>query len=117
MRHNVKGRILSRTKKHRNSMLRNLAASVLMYEHVRTTLAKAKSVQPLVEKLITLGKDQTLQSKRSLISQLPELNAVKKIEEELVTRYKNRNGGYTRILRQGPRPSDGAEMAILELLS
>lgn len=117
MRHNVKGRILSRQRKHRRSMLRNLAASVLMYEHVKTTLAKAKAVQPMVEQFITLGKDQTLDAKRRLIADLPELNAVKKIEEDLVPRFKNRQGGYTRIIKLGARPSDSAEMAVLELLS
>lgn len=97
-------------------MLRNLAASVLLYEKVNTTLAKAKAARPIVEKLITTAKKNDLAARRKLISFLPQPNAVKKSMEVLGERYKDRNGGYTRIVKTGQRAGDGAETATIELI-
>lgn len=97
-------------------MLRNLASSVLIYEKVKTTKAKAKAVKPLVEKMITVSKKGGLTARRNLIKTLPQKMAVKKAMEVLGKRYERREGGYTRIVNLGTRQGDGAEMAILELV-
>jgi large subunit ribosomal protein L17 len=96
-------------------MLRNLASSILLYEKVKTTEAKAKVVQPLVERLITLSKTNNLTTRRRLLQQLLQKNAVKKALEVLGDRYKDKQGGYTRIIKLGTRKGDGAEMAQIEL--
>ena len=111
MRHRKKGTILGREKAPREALLRNLAASVILYEKVTTTEAKAKAVKPLVEKAITSGKTQTLAS-RFFYTDHP----VKKIFEVLGPRYQNRAGGYTRIIKLAPRKNDGAEMVQIELV-
>jgi len=116
MRHRVKGSILDRKKEPRELMLRNLAASVLIYEKVKTTRAKAKAVRPLVEKLITISKAGDLTARRRLIEILPQEMAVKKAMEVLSKRYSEKNGGYSRIVKIGTREGDGAEMALLELI-
>lgn len=97
-------------------MLRNLAASVLIYEKVKTTEAKAKAVKPLVERAITIAKKGDLTARRRLIAILPQKNAVKKAMEVLGERYKDRSGGYTRIVKLGHRQGDGAKMAQIELV-
>jgi large subunit ribosomal protein L17 len=97
-------------------MLRNLASSILIYEKVKTTKAKAAVVRPLVERMITLAKVGDLNARRGLIKVLLQKNAVKKSMEVLGDRYKDRNGGYTRITKLGPRPGDGAEMVQIELV-
>ncbi len=116
MRHKKKGKILDRKKEPREMMLRNLAASIVIYEKVKTTEAKAKAVKPLVEKMITLAKKGDLYSRRRLISILPQKLAVKKLMEVLGEQYKDRNGGYTRIVKIGPRQGDGAEVVQIELV-
>jgi len=116
MRHRKKGKILDRQKAPREMMLRNLASSVLIYEKIETTEAKAKAVKPFVERLITKAKKGDLANRRILISKLPQKNAVNKIMDVLGKRYENRNGGYTRIIKIGNRQGDGANMAILELV-
>ncbi|OGF28498.1 50S ribosomal protein L17 [Candidatus Falkowbacteria bacterium RIFOXYB2_FULL_34_18] len=116
MRHRKKDTILGRTKKPREMMLRNLASSVLIYEKVKTTKAKAKAVRTLVEKCITTAKEGDLVSRKQLISTLPQKMAVKKSMEVLGTRYKERKGGYTRLVKLGKRQGDGAEMAQIELV-
>ena len=116
MRHRNKTKILDRKKAPRELMLRNLASSVLIYEKVKTTKAKAKAVKPLVEKMITVSKKGDLTSRRKLIKVLLQDMAVKKAMEVLGQRYKDRNGGYTRIIRLGNRQGDGAEMVQLELV-
>jgi large subunit ribosomal protein L17 len=116
MRHRVKKTTLGREKAHREMMLRNLAASVLIYEKVNTTLAKAKAVRSLVEKSITTAKKDDLASRRDLIEIFPQKMAVKKSMEVLGKRYKDREGGYTRIVKLPPRAGDGAEMALIELV-
>lgn len=116
MRHQKKTKILDRKKEAREMMLRNLAASVLLYENVATTLAKAKTVRSLVEKAIGLAKRGDLTARRQLISLLPQKMAVKKSLEVLGERYKERAGGYTRIIKIGSRAGDGAALAKIELV-
>lgn len=116
MRHRVKGKILDRKKEPREMMLRNLASSVLIYEKVETTEAKAKAVKPLVEKMITVAKKGDLAARRKLIETLPQKMAVKKSMEVLGKRYKDRDGGYTRIIKLGNREGDGAKVVKLELV-
>jgi len=116
MRHQNKGKILGREKAPREAMLRNLASSILIYEKVKTTAAKAKTVRPLVERMITIAKKGNLTSRRKLIQVLLQKNAVKKSMEVLGERYKTRNGGYTRITKLGTRAGDGAEMVQIELV-
>jgi large subunit ribosomal protein L17 len=115
-RHQYNGRKLSRKAGPRKALLRNLAASVILYERVRTTLPKAKEIQPIVEKLITLAKKSDLASKRALESYLYTPNTAKKLIEEIAPLYTDRKGGYTRIIKLGNRPGDNAPVAIIELL-
>ena len=116
MNHRNKGKILSREKAPREMMIRNLASSVIMYEKVKTTSAKAKVTKPFVERLINKAKAGDLSARRSLLEVLPQPLAVKKAMEVLGDRYKNRAGGYTRIIKLGKRPGDGADMVQLELV-
>ena len=116
MRHRNKGKILDRKKEPRELMLRNLAASVLIYEKVKTTEAKAKAVRSLVERSITIAKKGDLTSRRHLIATLPQPNAVKKAMEVLRNRYQSKPGGYTRIVKLGARQGDGAEIVQIELV-
>jgi large subunit ribosomal protein L17 len=116
MRHRNKNKILDRQKGPRELMLRNLASSVLIYEKVKTTSAKAKAVRSLVERSITAAKVGDLSARRGLIKVLLQKNAVKKAMEVLGVRYKERKGGYTRLVKLGPRKGDGAEMVQIELV-
>ncbi len=116
MRHRNTGKILDRKKGPRELMLRNLAASVLLYEKVKTTEAKAKTVRSLVERLITTAKAGDLTARRALISTLPQPMAVKKAMDILGARYKDRKGGYTRLIKIGPRVGDGAKLVQIELV-
>ena len=97
-------------------MLRNLATSLILYEHCNTTLAKAKAVRPYVERLITKGKEKNLNTRRALLKELMIENAALKVLEELGPRYKERQGGYTRIIKLGKRQGDGAETAQIQLV-
>lgn len=116
MRHRNKNKILDRKKGPRELMLRNLASSIILYEKVKTTRAKAAAVRPLVEKLITISKAQDLNARRSLLEVLLQKNAVLKAMEVLGVRYKERDGGYTRTIKLGARQGDGAEMVQIELV-
>ncbi|MFZ2310579.1 MAG: 50S ribosomal protein L17 [Patescibacteria group bacterium] len=116
MRHRNKNKILDRKKGPRELMLRNLASSIMLYEKVKTTRAKAAAVRPLVEKLITISKVGDLNARRSLLEVLLQKNAVLKAMEVLSIRYKERNGGYTRTIKLGTRQGDGAEMVQIELV-
>jgi len=116
MRHRNKNKILDRKKGPRELMLRNLASSILLYEKVKTTRAKAAAVRPLVEKMITSAKAGDLNARRGLIKVLLQKNAVKKTLEVLGVRYKSRPGGYTRVIKLGTRAGDGAEMVQIELV-
>ncbi len=116
MRHLVKKKKLGRNTAQRRALLRNLVTSFLEKERMRTTLAKAKAAKPLAEKMITLAKRDTLHAKRQALSYIYKKPVVKKLFEELGPRFSERPGGYTRIVKIGPRAGDGAEMAILELI-
>jgi len=116
MRHRKKGTILGRKKAPRESMLKNLASSILIYEKVKTTEAKAKAVKPIVEKLITVAKQDNLTARRKLIQTLPQPMAVKKAMDLLGKRYSDRPGGYIRIVKLGTRQGDGAEIVQIELV-
>ena len=116
MRHRVGGYKLKRPVDSRNALLRNLCTSVIEQERVITTVPKAKAVKPLVEKMITLGKADTLHARRQAAAFLRTPASVKKLFDTLGTRFGQRNGGYTRIVRLGPRKGDGAEQAMIELV-
>jgi len=116
MRHRRKGKTLDRKNGPRKALYRNLATSLILYEHVNTTLAKAKAVRPIVEKLITTGKDKSLASRRKLMAYLTVESAVNKILEEMGPRYAERKGGYLRIIKLGVRHGDGAEIAQIQFV-
>ncbi len=116
MRHRKVGKILSRPAASRNAMLRNLAASIVLHEKVKTTEAKAKTVRPLVERAITTGKKPTLASRRKLLAFFYTEHPVNKILEVLGPRYAERKGGYTRIIKLGSRKNDGADVVRIELV-
>src|SRR6185312_3107793 len=115
MRHKVAGYKLKRPVDSRNALLRNLCTSVIQEERIVTTVPKAKAVRPLVEKMITLAKRDTLHARRQAAMVLRTPDSLKKLFDTLGTRYGQRQGGYTRITRLGPRQGDGAEVAMLEL--
>ncbi|MGI9038751.1 MAG: 50S ribosomal protein L17 [Gemmatimonadota bacterium] len=115
MRHRKKGRALSRTTSHRKALLRNLATSLITHERIRTTEAKAKELRPVVEKLITLGGVDDVHSRRRARRMIQDRAALQKLFAEVGPRFRERPGGYTRILKLGARKGDGAELAIIEL--
>ena len=114
--HRVAGLNLSRYKAHRKALLRGLTADLIKHERIKTTLAKAKETRIVAEKLITHGKKGTLHHRRLALSQLPNKQVVKKVFDELAPRYAERPGGYTRLVKLGPRQGDGASMAVIELV-
>ncbi|OGL73492.1 50S ribosomal protein L17 [Candidatus Uhrbacteria bacterium RIFCSPHIGHO2_02_FULL_60_10] len=116
MRHRNSGKILDRKKGPRTALLRSLATSVVLHEKIKTTKAKAQAVRPLVEKLITVGKQGGLTARRRLAASLYGENAAKKVAEELSKRYAKRTGGYLRIVNLGRREGDSAEMVQIELV-
>ncbi len=116
MRHQVQKGYLGRNTAHRRALLRNLVTSFLEKERVRTTLAKAKAVKPVAEKMITLGKKGTLHARRQALSYLTKESVVKKLFDDISPRFSERPGGYTRIVKLDPRAGDGAQMAMLELI-
>lgn len=115
MRHRKKGRALSRTSSHRKAMLRNMATSLLVHERIETTEAKAKELRPVVEKLITLGRVDDVHSRRQARRMIEDRSALQKLFDDIGPRFKERPGGYTRILKLGSRKGDGADVAIIEL--
>ena len=116
MRHQKSGRALSRNSAHRRAMLRNMAASLLRHETIRTTVPKAKELRRVVEPLITLAKEDGVARRRQAFDRLRDKQAVGKLFAELGPRFRNRPGGYLRILRTGFRAGDAAPMAIVELV-
>lgn len=116
MRHQLSGRQLSRNSSHRWAMLKNMAASLLQHETIRTTLPKAKELRRVVEPLITLSKTDSLANRRRAFSKVRDEAIVTKLFEDLGPRFKARAGGYTRILRMDPRPGDAAPMALMQLV-
>jgi len=116
MRHKLSGRQLSRNSPHRHAMLRNMAASLLRHETIRTTLPKAKELRRVVEPLITLAKADTEAHRRLAFSRLRDQEVVTKLFDDLGSRFKTRPGGYTRILHMLPRAGDAAPMALMQLV-
>jgi large subunit ribosomal protein L17 len=117
MRHSKRRHQLSRDSAHRRSLLRNLSRELIHHERIKTSQAKAKAVKPKVEKLITLGKRGDLHARRQALSELGQDKfLVHKLFEEVAPRYAERHGGYTRIVKLGPRRSDSTEMVFLELV-
>ena len=116
MRHKLSHRKLNRTSSHRKAMFANMSSALIKHEQIRTTLAKAKELRPIVEKLITLGKNGSLHARRYAISRLAPDAYIDKLFGEVAKRYENRNGGYTRIIKDGNRYGDSAPMAYIELV-
>jgi large subunit ribosomal protein L17 len=116
MKHGISGFKLKRDVGARRSLLRGLVTSVIEHERIVTTVPKAKAAKPLVERMITLAKRDTLHTRRQAAAFLATPSAVKKLFDKLGTRFGQRNGGYTRVVRLGPRKGDGAEQAMLELV-
>lgn len=116
MRHRKAGNKLSRPIGHRQALLRNLATSIIEHDFIVTTVPKAKAVKPIVEKMITLGKDGSLAARRRAASVLKTPDSVKKVFDKLGAKFAQRKGGYTRIIRLGPRKGDGAELCKIELV-
>lgn len=116
MRHNMAGRKFSRTSSHRKAMFTNMVASLFLHEQITTTLPKAKDLRPIAEKLITLGKRGDLHARRQAIAQVGDEAVVRKLFTVIAERYKDRNGGYTRVLKAGRRYGDNAPIAVIELV-
>ena len=116
MRHGNSSRKLNRTHEHRKAMFANMVCSLIEHEQIQTTLPKAKELKKIVDKYITLGKKGSLHSRRQAISRLKQNSAVIKLFETLAPRYKERNGGYTRVLKAGFRYGDAAPLAVIELV-
>jgi len=116
MKHRIKQRKLNRTSPHRKAMLANMAAALIKHEQIVTTLPKAKELRPYVEKLITMGKKGTLADRRNAIATMRDKTQVAKIFDVLAERYKERPGGYCRVLKAGFRYGDAAPMAVIELV-
>ena len=116
MRHGNAHRKLSRTPEHRKAMFANMAAALIKHEQIVTTLPKAKELRPVVEKLITLGKRGDLHARRQAIAQIRDLAMVKKLFDVLGPRYKERHGGYIRVLKAGFRYGDNAPVAVIEFV-
>jgi large subunit ribosomal protein L17 len=114
MRHQKNTRKLGRTSSHRDAMLANIVASLIIHKRVKTTLAKAKAARPLAEKLVTLGKRGTLHDRRLAVAKIGQKDVVGKLFKEIAPGFKDRKGGYTRIVKLGPRQSDSAPVAFLE---
>ena len=116
MRHAKTHRKFNRRSDHRHAMLANLAASLIKHEQIVTTLPKAKDLRPVVEKLVTMGKRGGLHARRQAIAQMRDIAMVKKLFEVIGPRYKDRNGGYTRVLKAGFRYGDSAAVAVIEFV-
>lgn len=116
MRHRLSGRKLNRTSAHRRAMFANLANALIKHEQIKTTLPKAKDLRPVAEKMITLGKRGTLHARRQAYAFLRDDAMVAKLFDTLAERYKDRPGGYTRVLKAGFRYGDAAPMAVIELV-
>ena len=116
MRHKFSQRKLNRTSEHRKALFKNMLNSLIRYEQLTTTLPKAKELKPIVDKAITLGKKNTLQSKKNLFAELQSKASVDKLSKILSQRYEKRKGGYVRVIKAGFRYGDDAPMAVIELI-
>ena len=116
MRHKMGYKKLNRTSEHRKALIKNMLNSLIKYEQITTTLPKAKVLKPQAEKIITLGKKDTLSNTKTLISKLQDIKSTNKVKKTLSKRYENRKGGYTRIIKAGFRYGDNAPMAVIEFV-
>ena len=116
MRHGLGHKKLNRTSEHRKALIKNMLNSLIKYEQITTTLPKAKVLRPQADKIITLGKKDSLQNTKTLISKLQDLKSANKVKKTLSKRYQDRQGGYTRIIKAGFRYGDNAPMAIIEFV-
>ena len=116
MRHKMGYKKLNRTSEHRKALIKNMLNSLIKYEQITTTLPKAKVLKPQADKIITLGKKDTLSNTKTLISKLQDIKSTNKVKKTLSKRYENRKGGYTRIIRAGFRYGDNAPMAVIEFV-
>ena len=116
MRHGLSHKKLNRTSEHRKALLKNMLNSLIKYEQITTTLPKAKFLKPQADKIITLGKKDSLQNTKLLISKLQDTNSANKVKKTLSKRYLNRKGGYTRVIKAGFRYGDKAPMAVIEFV-
>ena len=116
MRHGMANKKLNRTSEHRKALMMNMLNSLIKYEQIKTTLPKAKFLKPHADKIITLGKKETLQTSKILISKLQDAKSANKVKKTLSKRYEKRKGGYTRIIKAGFRYGDNAPMAIIEFV-
>tara|TARA_B100000161_G_C33382685_1_gene338516 strand:+ start:129 stop:572 length:444 start_codon:yes stop_codon:yes gene_type:complete len=116
MRHGLANKKLNRNSEHRKALLKNMLNSLIKYEQIKTTLPKAKFLKPQADKIITLGKKETLQTTKMLVSKLQDIKSANKVKKTLSKRYEKRKGGYTRIIKAGFRYGDNAPMAIIEFV-
>ena len=116
MRHSFSNKKLNRTSEHRKALLKNMLNSLIKYEQIKTTLPKAKFLKPQADKIITLGKKDSLHTTKTLVSQLQDIKSANKVRKTLSKRYEKRSGGYTRIIKAGFRYGDNAPMAIIEFV-
>ena len=116
MRHRVHGRKLGRTSAHRKAMFRNQLTALFTHERITTTLAKAKELRPMAEKMVTLAGTGTLPARRKILTMVPDKDVVRRLFDDIAPRFTDRPGGYTRIMRLGRRHGDAAEMAIIEFV-
>jgi large subunit ribosomal protein L17 len=116
MRHNRAGRKLGRVSEHRRALFRNQLLSLMQHERIITTLPKAKELRPIAERMVTLGRKNTVHARRLAARWIADREVIKKLFSEIAPRFANRPGGYTRIVKLGPRKGDGAELAILEFV-
>ena len=116
MRHRLGYKKLNRTSEHRKALIKNMLNSLIKYEQITTTLPKAKVLKPQADKIITLGKKDTLVNSKALVSKLQDINSANKVKKTLAKRYEKRKGGYTRIIKAGFRYGDNAPMAVIEFV-
>jgi large subunit ribosomal protein L17 len=116
MRHGMANKKLNRTSEHRKALLKNMLNSLIKYEQITTTLPKAKFLKPQADKIITLGKKETLLTTKRLMTKLQDITSTNKVKKTLSKRYEKRNGGYTRIIKAGFRYGDNAPMAVIEFV-
>ena len=116
MRHGMVNKKLNRTSEHRKALLKNMLNSLIKYEQITTTLPKAKFLKPQADKIITLGKKESSQTSKLLMSKLQDIKSTNKVKKTLSKRYEKRNGGYTRIIKAGFRYGDNAPMAVIEFV-
>ncbi len=116
MRHGMANKKLNRTSEHRKALLKNMLNSLIKYEQITTTISKAKFLKPQADKIITLGKKESLQTSKLLMSKLQDIKSTNKVKKTLSKRYEKRNGGYTRIVKAGFRYGDNAPMAVIEFV-